>query len=117
MQKKRKNGLKAMPKYVGGNEREVGMSEKKLAYFLITGELLLDILKQKTDLPEDTKLVLVDTKKGQPLKNKAIKKLINKKYSEGNKNVIRFIVESDKEFFIVGDDYYIPSIIPMAKQK
>ena len=91
------------------------MKDKKLACFYITGELLLEMLKEKTDLPKDAKLVLVEEKKGQPLKDKRVKEFMNKNYPEGNENTITFIVTS-KEFYLIGDDYYIPSILPKAKK-
>ena len=91
------------------------MRDEKLACFYITGELLLEMLKEKTDLPKDTKLVLVEEKKGQPLKDKRIKEFIDKKYPEGNENVITLIVTS-KKFYLVGDDYYIPEILVKAKK-
>lgn len=93
------------------------MKDKKLACFYFTGELLLDFIKEKTGLPKDTKLVLVVEKIGQPIKDKKIKEFINKKYPEGNENVITFIATSatSKEFSKVSDDHPIPIIDLKAK--
>lgn len=85
------------------------MKDKKLACFFITGELLLEFLKEKTDLPEDTKLILVAENMNNPIKDKKVKEIMNKKYPEGNENIITFIVTS-KEFLKILDDNAIPMI-------
>ena len=90
------------------------MKDKKLACFYITGELLLDVLKERTDLPKDAQLVLVEEKKGGLIKDKRVKEFMDKKYPEGNENVIVFIATS-KEFFKVADDNVIPVIDLKAK--
>ena len=91
------------------------MSEKKLACFIITGELLLEILKEKTDLPDDTQLVLLD-KHACPIKDKKVKEFMETKFPEGqkNENYITFIVSSE-EFWIVADDCAIPAISLKSK--
>jgi len=90
------------------------MKDKKLACFHITGELLLEILKEKTDLPKDTRLILVEEKKGPSFKDKRVKEFMDKIYPEGNENVINFIVTS-KKFYLIGDDDFIPLILLNVK--
>lgn len=85
------------------------MKDKKLACFYITGELLLDFIKEKTGLPKDTELILVTDKKDQPIKDKRIKEFMGKKHPEGEKNIIVFIATS-KDFSNVLDYYPIPII-------
>ncbi len=57
----------------------------KVQYFLISGEILFDLIKKNLTLPEDTKIVKVDL---QP-------SLINP-INDGFQNTVRFIIESEK---------------------
>ncbi len=90
------------------------MKDKKLAFFSITGELLLEILKGKTDLPIDTQLIMVGEKVDCPIKDEKVREFMNKKYPEGNENVINFIITS-KKFWEVGNGYSIPVIDVKSK--
>ena len=90
------------------------MKDKKLACFYMTGELLLEFLKDKTGLPEDAQLIFVAGKKGQPVMDKDLKEFMNKRYPEGVENTIVFIVASNK-FVKVPDDSAIPIIELKAK--
>lgn len=61
------------------------MKPKKESYFVITGELLLDLIKQKTNLPRNTKLVSVVMEPPTP-----------KPYVRDISNMIRFIISSNE---------------------
>jgi len=91
------------------------MSDKKLACFTITGELLLEILKEKTDLPDDAELILLD-KHACPIKDKKVKEFMETKFPEGqkNENFITFIITSE-EFWIVENDNAIPVVSLKSK--
>jgi len=91
------------------------MSDKKLACFTITGELLLEILKEKTDLPDDAELILLD-KHAYPIKDKKVKEFMETKFPEGqkNENFITFIITSE-EFWIVENDNAIPVVSLKSK--
>ena len=92
------------------------MRQKRLACFHISGELMLEFLKDKTDLPDDAELVLVREKGALPVKDWAMKQVINCPFPEGTKNVIVFVATSkSRRFFRVVDDDFIPAIELKAK--
>ena len=74
----------------------------KLVYFDITAELILDILKEKTDLPNDSKAIRVES---------------DPTWDDGKihpGNVLRFYVQSD-EFQDILEGSLIPQITPTCK--